>query len=441
MVKEFAMAEAPPAKTQLTSWKEVAAFLNATPRTVMRWEHERGLPIRRLPGEARSRIYANVAELKAWLDSNVATTAPAATAALEAVAPIADAPSRHAGSIRPILRRWMPGAFALVVGALAAFVLLRPAPALVLPPEAQVVYDTANQNFDRRTPASLAAAVEGFMRVIRLAPQSAEGFAGLASVYAILPEYTAMGAAEGFAKAEDYARRAIARDKHSARAWAALGFARYYGEQDRKTADSAFARAVAIEPENVQARHWRATYYLATGRLTEALTEIDAALALDPASLALQADRGLILSYLGRTGEAIAILKKLAAQAPEFRSPPSYLAQVAFLTGDDTSFVRESLVRARLQNDLYGLELAEAARAGLALGGRTGMLKALLAVRLRHYESGKGSAIEIARLQLLLGDREAARRYLNLGVSRREPDAAYLDLYPDLKSLRDPDAS
>lgn len=430
----WAMAESTPEKTQLTSWKEVAAFFNATPRTVMRWERERGLPIRRLPGDARSRVYADVAELEAWL----ALAAPSAVMDAAAATPPPAAPEVK----NRIDLTWIIGLVAVVLAiVVAAIMSLERAPGAALSAEAQTAFDTANQNFDRRTPAALAAAIEGFTRVTRLVPGAAEGFSGLASAYAIAPEYTAMTAAEAYGKAADFARRAIARDKRNARAWATLGFARYYGALDRKEADAAFARAVALDPENTQVRHWRATFFLATGRVSQALSEIDAALALDPASPSIAADRALILGHLGRVDEAKRILEGLTAQSPDFRSPRAYLADIAFMTGDDEAFVRESAARARLQNDLYGVQLAEAARAGLLSGGRSGMLKAMLAVRLHHFGSGRGGALEIARLHLLLGDREEARRYVNLAIARREPEVAYIDLYPDLKGLRDPDES
>lgn len=421
------MANAPSGKSQLSSWKEVAAYLNATPRTVMRWERERGLPIRRLPGESRSRVYAHVDELKAWLDSNAASVAAPST-------PVASADPAHSPAPP---RRVALAAAALVAaaGLVAAAVLIGRGAPPGLSAEAQVAYDTANQNFDRRTPAALAAAIDGFQRVTVLAPNSPEGFAGLASVYAIMPEYTAMGAEAGYAKAEQNARLALARDPRHARAQAVYAFARFYGAQDAEEADAAFARAVALEPDNVQARHWRATFLLATGKFDAALKEIDAALALDPASQAIAADRAAILAHIGRREESVAILKAMIAKSPDFRSPHAYLAQIAYDMGDDATFVRESRIRATLQNDLYGVALADAAAQGLAQNGRRGMLEALRDMRQKQFESGVGSAIEIARLHLELGDRAAAERYLEIGLKRREPEAAYLALYPGLARL------
>jgi len=50
---------------ELTSWKEIAGFLGVNVRTAQKWETERKLPVRRLPG-GRGRVAADVPALDAW---------------------------------------------------------------------------------------------------------------------------------------------------------------------------------------------------------------------------------------------------------------------------------------------------------------------------------------------------------------------------------------
>lgn len=53
---------------RLTSWKQIAAYLNRDVRTAIRWEKERGLPIRRELGTRLSQsVYALPEELDAWM--------------------------------------------------------------------------------------------------------------------------------------------------------------------------------------------------------------------------------------------------------------------------------------------------------------------------------------------------------------------------------------
>ncbi len=51
---------------RLQSWKEIAVFLGHDERTVMRWERS-GMPVHRIPGTKRSRVYASRAEISHWL--------------------------------------------------------------------------------------------------------------------------------------------------------------------------------------------------------------------------------------------------------------------------------------------------------------------------------------------------------------------------------------
>src|SRR5579859_6369902 len=55
----------PVPRDRLDSWKEIAAHLNCSERTVRRWEQE-GLPVHRHPHKKKAGIYAYKAEIDAW---------------------------------------------------------------------------------------------------------------------------------------------------------------------------------------------------------------------------------------------------------------------------------------------------------------------------------------------------------------------------------------
>ena len=54
-------------RDQIQGWKEIAAYLARDERTVKRWEKQRGLPVRRIPGSGRANVYILLSELDAWL--------------------------------------------------------------------------------------------------------------------------------------------------------------------------------------------------------------------------------------------------------------------------------------------------------------------------------------------------------------------------------------
>lgn len=58
-----------PLPDRLESWKEIAECLQRDVRTVRRWERSKNLPVHRLPGGQRARVFALRSELDAWWNS------------------------------------------------------------------------------------------------------------------------------------------------------------------------------------------------------------------------------------------------------------------------------------------------------------------------------------------------------------------------------------
>jgi hypothetical protein len=73
----MASPDQPSLPGDLSGWKEVAAHLCRSVRTVQRWEKELGLPIRRVRTAAGEVIYARRDDLGEWLDSRVGRAAVA----------------------------------------------------------------------------------------------------------------------------------------------------------------------------------------------------------------------------------------------------------------------------------------------------------------------------------------------------------------------------
>ncbi len=67
---------------RLNSWKEIAGFLGRDVRTVLRWEKERGLPVRCIPGGKKRRVFAYLDEVEAWLAGRSLPREPSGMASL-----------------------------------------------------------------------------------------------------------------------------------------------------------------------------------------------------------------------------------------------------------------------------------------------------------------------------------------------------------------------
>src|SRR5262245_31265703 len=80
-------------KRVLSSWKEVASYLDVSVRTAQMWEADRGLPVNRLPG-GRGVVWADKAELDNWRKSGANHTVPRDNG------PLAESPNKeNAGGV------------------------------------------------------------------------------------------------------------------------------------------------------------------------------------------------------------------------------------------------------------------------------------------------------------------------------------------------------
>jgi serine/threonine-protein kinase len=276
-------------------------------------------------------------------------------------------------------------------------------------------------DWEQRTPASLSRAVSEFRAAIGLYPRYARAYAGLADCYDLLREYTLMPATQSYALAKAAAEHALMLDERVAGAHAALAFAEYFGFWDSAAARAHFQRALALDPDDETTRHWYATFLLSMGDVAGALKQIDAAQALDPASLSIRADRDVILDN-AKQAVGVDDLERLEREHPRFLSPHVYLAEHDERLGNDREYLREESIVAQLTSNASRAAVLAAARRGLATGGHRGMLQAMLELQTKLFEAGTGDALDLARLAALLGDRKAALADLGLAVDRGEAD-------------------
>jgi Tfp pilus assembly protein PilF len=419
---------------RLETWKEIAAFLKCDERTAKRWEAQRRLPVHRLPGPNRSRIYAIPAELDAWRDRSggedgVSGAEPGTVSKSERRAGAGTGVGRLRGRLR---RLALLPVLALALGTGAAWLLSRPsssarADAPHAPSQAaEQAYVAATLAWRQRTPESLEQAEHLYRAAIASDPSYADAYAGLANTYDLLREYGGMPDAEAYPLAKANALKAIALDPHSSGGHAALAFAEYWGFWNVPQARQAFARAVALDSSNATAHHWYATFLSNLGETRAAQREIDIAAALDPQSLSIAADRGLILAIGDDPARGSDALRRLAAANPGLTSPLVYLAKLSLLRGDYPEYLDAARRLAALHGDETARAAARAAASAYARGGRTALLARLIADRRAAYAKGEASAYDLATLYWLAGDGAGALAELQTSADRHE--SAFLQI-------------
>ena len=287
-------------------------------------------------------------------------------------------------------------------------------------PAAQDLYLRGRYYWNLRTEAGLDSAVDLFTQSIVNDPQYAEAYAGLADSYLLLRQYGHMPDSEAYPRALAAARQAIALDESSPDAHRSIAFVMRFWDWDMAAAEKEYRRAIELNPKDSQSHHWYATALFSSGRFREALTEIDIARRLEPQSVSVLADRGLILSMMDVQNGVVA-LKQVEEAQPNFVSTHVYLAGAYLQIEDYGKFLAESRLAADLsQNTALAAALASA-ETTLARRGPAAMLRQLAGDFAPLADRGSVPAYSTACLFGLAGDQERAMRYLRLSREHREP--------------------
>ena len=286
--------------------------------------------------------------------------------------------------------------------------------------EVEELYLKGRYYWNKRTPEALNQAVDYFSQAISRDPNYAKAYVGLADSYNLLREFSSMPDSEAYAQALAAATKAVELDPSSAEAHATLGFIDFWSRRDMAAASREFERAIALNPNYVDAYHWYGNVLGGVGRNKEGLAYLTRAQELDPASPSIRADRGAEMVGAGYRDDGVGVLKQMEQTDPNFRSPHAYLASFYLSELNCSGYLGETRKQAQVQRDPEKLALVNAAEKGLAAGGCQGMLQNILAVQKKRYAQHQATSYELAATEALLGDKAAAMQYLRLSLAQNE---------------------
>ena len=242
---------------------------------------------------------------------------------------------------------------------------------------------------------------------------------------------------EAYPRALAAATKAVQLDDNLAEAHTSLAFVTFFWNWDAAGAEREFKRALVLNPNDARAHHWYASFLLTSRRVPEALAQIETARRLDPSSVSILADKGVMLSVAGRTDEALILLKQIQDTEPSFASTHRYLAGIYFNSQDYDDYLYEWEKTALLTRDQQELTLVTAAKDGFTKGGSVEMLEDTLRIQKQFYEKGSVPAYAVAVTCARLGKKQDAFQYLKTAFDKRENYLLYLASDTAFKNLRD----
>jgi tetratricopeptide (TPR) repeat protein len=449
-----------PKKDILQGWKDIAAYVARDVRTVKRWEKQRGLPVRRMPGAGRANVYALIPDLDSWLSSGVPIESEAEIAEDIEVAEADASLLPESAAVEPLpvaivaqpadrpvpnpQHRWIYIVAGVVcLGVVVASVLAVRAhhheqTATDIPPFSptqtvrtvkyssriagvDALYLRGIYFYEQRTPDTLDRALKCFQQAIDKDPGYAPAYAGLAQAYNLVREYSVMPEAEAYAKAETAARRAIELDPNLSEAHASLGFVEFFWDMDPASAEREFHTAIALDPNSALAHHWYGSVLTHQGRFDEALTQLDLAQRLQPTSTSILCDRAFALGLNGHRNEAADLLQEVINEEPDSGSPHRILANISLVEPRDIPrFLDENRRAAMLRHDPKGVESFARLDAAYHDGGAPAMWRAQLTGEEQAHPSPNDRTYGMASAEAALGLNEDSLRDLKQMADRRD---------------------
>ena len=185
--------------------------------------------------------------------------------------------------------------------------------------EAYKLYLKGRYYWNQRSEDDVRKGIECFRKAIKLDPNYALAYTGLADCYTFLGDagILAIPPKEAFSKALAAAERALQIDDMLAEAHASLAHLRIH-HFEWLEAELELKRAIKLNPNYATAYQWYGFYFAANERHGEAMAAIARAQELDPISLAISTDVGVLYYYARQYDRAIAQYQKTLEMDPSF---------------------------------------------------------------------------------------------------------------------------
>jgi DNA-binding winged helix-turn-helix (wHTH) protein/TolB-like protein/Tfp pilus assembly protein PilF len=286
------------------------------------------------------------------------------------------------------------------------------------------------------TEEGLKKSIDYFQQAIKLDPNYAEAYVGLANAYMRIGNvWGFLSPRETFPKAEPILKKALELDQSLADVHASLATYKLYYEWDWAGAETEFKRAIELNPNVGKAHHEYATLLQVSGRFDEAVAERELARKLDPLSPNAVATVGYPHYYAGRYDEAIKYFKQALELDPNFSWSHLWMGQ---------AYLEKGMHQEAIDEIQKALKLSEGSTRALATLGYAyavaGKRAEALKVIANLDELAKQKYVSpyfIAVIYAGLKDRDAAFAALEKAFEERQPYLTHLNVEPVFANLRE----
>jgi DNA-binding winged helix-turn-helix (wHTH) protein/Tfp pilus assembly protein PilF len=301
-------------------------------------------------------------------------------------------------------------------------------------PGAYEAYVKGRASWSKRTDEGFKQAVAYFKQAVKLDPNFAQGYAGLADCYLLYGVELEQKSPYTF---HETLKKALELDDSLGEAHATLAYYKSAVDWDWAGAEKEFERAIALNPNYATAHHWHAYNLISTGNAAAAIAEITRAQEIDPASLVISADVGHVYYLARRNDLAFLALQKTLQMDPNFGDAHLRLGEVYAQEGRYDNAIVEFETAKRLKG---GENLLASCYLGFvyAVSGKRAQAQAFID-KIDRATKGTGYSDVYDKALILagLGRKDEAFKLLNQAYERRQGALALLKVEPKLDGLRE----
>ena len=300
-------------------------------------------------------------------------------------------------------------------------------------PEAYKAYLEGQYYWNKYTGEGFAKAVEYFTAATQRDPKYARAFAGLAHSYGVQAADPYRPPKEVMPQAKAAAETALRLDDTLAEAHTSLGIYFLFYEWDWAAAQREFQRALALDQQSSDARHFYGHYLEAVGQTDEAIAVMKRATGIDPLSLIINNEYGWAL-YLGRRfSEAAQVWQKGLDMDRSFVLSQLLIAQALERMAQPAEALAAAKKAVQIESSPY--TLIEVACAYAVAGQPQEARKALIQVQAMSEREFVDAAL-IAYGYAELQDADETFRWLERGYEQRSSSLVMLKVEPKFDPVR-----
>jgi eukaryotic-like serine/threonine-protein kinase len=298
-------------------------------------------------------------------------------------------------------------------------------------PEAYQLYLKGRFSADKSTKEGYEKALDYFRQAIALDSNYAQAYAGISAVIALADDVD--GAPRDIMpKAKEAALKAVELDDTLPEGHVELGTVYLTYDFDWPAAEREFRRGVELSPNYARAHELLGWFLVLMGRTEEGLDHNRRAVALDPVSLEITGSLGWDLYFARHYDDAVVEFRKAFDLEPEFGFGYSFLGQVYAQQG---RFAEAIAAQQKAQEGGLVSPAAELAR-DYALTSRAAEARQALADLRAGAKRQYVPKYMIAIVYAALGDKDQAVAQLEQAYQDRSQWMAFLKVDPEMDSLR-----